>query len=225
MGLVALVLAGGVKGTGTSDVHLSSWASWETSPPAAPTTDAAAPAYAAAPPEPVPSTAVPVPVTTTSLPLDDDWSQTTTTRAPARRAPPSETSEKSGTSETASPVTTRPATTSTTVASTTVLAAPVAPAAQGAPRDHTHERPDHRHRHEARGLASWFNAPDRTCAHTTIPKGTIVTVTRVSTGASTTCKVDQWGPADTTRIIDLSMDTFAKLAPPEKGLIEVILEW
>jgi rare lipoprotein A (peptidoglycan hydrolase) len=37
--------------------------------------------------------------------------------------------------------------------------------------------------------------------------------------------VDQWGPADTTRIIDLSMDTFEKLAPPSVGLIEVVIEW
>ncbi|MGH9224392.1 MAG: septal ring lytic transglycosylase RlpA family protein [Acidimicrobiales bacterium] len=79
--------------------------------------------------------------------------------------------------------------------------------------------------HSARGVASWFNAPDGTCAHTTIPVGTVVRVTRLHNGAVTTCIVDQWGPADTTRIIDLSMDTFEKLAAPEAGLIDVLIEW
>lgn len=75
------------------------------------------------------------------------------------------------------------------------------------------------------GVASWFNAPDGSCAHNVIPKGTIVKVIRLSTGVSTTCKVDQGGPADQTRIIDLSMDTFAKVADPSVGLIEVRIEW
>lgn len=75
------------------------------------------------------------------------------------------------------------------------------------------------------GVASWFNAPDRSCAHNVIPRGTLVKVTRLSTGASTTCTIDQGGPADQTRIIDLSMDTFAILADPSVGLIEVRIEW
>jgi rare lipoprotein A len=76
-----------------------------------------------------------------------------------------------------------------------------------------------------RGWASWFGAPEGTCAHRTLPMGTEITVTRVSTGVSITCVVDDWGPADTTRIIDLSTDTFAELASPDAGLIEVIIDW
>ena len=75
------------------------------------------------------------------------------------------------------------------------------------------------------GPASWFHAPDGTCAHRSIPKGTVVTVTRVSTGVSTTCVVDDWGPADTSRVIDLSFDTFELLASPDSGVIEVTLAW
>jgi rare lipoprotein A len=74
-------------------------------------------------------------------------------------------------------------------------------------------------------VASWFHAPDGTCAHTTIPVGTVVRVTRLSTGVATTCVIDDWGPADASRIIDLSMDTFEKLASADAGLIDVLIEW
>jgi hypothetical protein len=76
------------------------------------------------------------------------------------------------------------------------------------------------------GLASWFDAPDGTCAHRDLPLGTVVKVTRPSTGASTTCRVSDRGPSlATNRVIDLSMDTFAKLASPDAGVIEVRIEW
>lgn len=80
-------------------------------------------------------------------------------------------------------------------------------------------------RHQQRGLASWFDAPRGTCAHRTIPKGTIVTVARADGGATTTCRVADRGPSDQSRVIDLSRDTFAKLAGAEKGLLQVQLRW
>jgi rare lipoprotein A len=126
---------------------------------------------------------------------------TTTTSGPARTAPP----------------TTRPPSTTTTTRpiflALPALGAAVGPAAKP-PLIHSD-----------RGLASWFNAPDQTCAHRTVPKGTEIKVTRVSTGMSTTCEVADWGPADTTRLIDLSMDTFEQLAYADAGLIDVIIEW
>lgn len=76
-----------------------------------------------------------------------------------------------------------------------------------------------------RGLASWYHAPDRTCAHRTVPKGVVIKVTRASTGESTMCAVADWGPADTSRVIDLSMDTFERLAHADSGLMEVLIEW
>jgi rare lipoprotein A len=80
--------------------------------------------------------------------------------------------------------------------------------------------------HSDSGVASWFNAPDGTCAHRTLPMGTKVKVTRVYNGASTTCKVDDRGPTlETGRLIDLSLDTFEKLAAAEAGLIDVTIEW
>jgi hypothetical protein len=80
-------------------------------------------------------------------------------------------------------------------------------------------------RHHQRGLASWFAAPKGTCAHRTIPKGTVVTVVRVDNGVATTCRVADRGPADTSRVIDLSRDTFAKLAGTQKGLLQVSVRW
>lgn len=76
------------------------------------------------------------------------------------------------------------------------------------------------------GVASWFNAPDATCAHRTLPKGTMIKVTRTHNGASTSCRVNDWGPTlETGRLIDLSLDTFEKLAAKEAGLIDVNIEW
>ena len=80
--------------------------------------------------------------------------------------------------------------------------------------------------HNDAGVASWFNAPDNTCAHRTLPFGTMVKVTRPRNGAVAFCKVNDRGPTIATgRLIDLSMDTFEKLAPAEAGLIDVTIEW
>jgi len=76
------------------------------------------------------------------------------------------------------------------------------------------------------GVASWFDAPAATCAHRTLPFGTMVKVTRIRNGASASCKVDDRGPTlETGRLIDLSLDTFEKLADSEAGLIDVRIEW
>jgi rare lipoprotein A len=76
------------------------------------------------------------------------------------------------------------------------------------------------------GIASWFGAPDGTCAHRTLPMGTTVKVTRLHNGAVATCKVADRGPTlETGRLIDLSDDTFEKLAAKEAGLIDVRIEW
>lgn len=112
-----------------------------------------------------------------------------------------------------------PASTSTTVPLTplTTLVERVAPPVAAASAALTHSDS---------GIASWFNAPDATCAHRTLPFGTMVKVTRVHNGASTTCKVNDRGPTlETGRLIDLSLDTFEKLADRGVGLIDVTIEW
>ncbi|MEA2901480.1 MAG: rare lipoprotein [Actinomycetota bacterium] len=132
----------------------------------------------------------------------------------------------------AAPVTTAAPATTTSVVSITLSAAPPPPA-PGAATTTTPPAPPATvastaklYGHNDAGVASWFNAPDNTCAHRTLPFGTMVKVTRVKNGAVAFCKVNDRGPTVATgRLIDLSMDTFAKLAAPEAGLIDVTIEW
>jgi rare lipoprotein A (peptidoglycan hydrolase) len=79
---------------------------------------------------------------------------------------------------------------------------------------------------EQHGAASFYSprAADE-CAHRTLPFGTIVTVTSVATGKSTTCRVGDRGPFIAGRVIDLSRQRFAELAPPSTGVIRVRLTW
>jgi rare lipoprotein A (peptidoglycan hydrolase) len=170
---------------------------------------------------PTPSTTA---VLTASGPLRADPEEKDDTEdAPRARASPTTTDPpapapvtKDGATATSTTTVPPPATTTTTttvaVTLPTILA-PVGPLTTGTATETN------------RGWASWFGAPEGTCAHRTLPMGTEITVTRVSTGVTTTCVVDDWGPADTTRVIDLSTDTFAQLASPEAGLVEVIIDW
>jgi rare lipoprotein A len=76
------------------------------------------------------------------------------------------------------------------------------------------------------GQATWYETDDpAVCAHKTIPMGTVVTVTNVDTGKSTTCKVGDRGPFVEGRIVDLSPESFAQLAPLSAGVINVKLTW
>ena len=75
------------------------------------------------------------------------------------------------------------------------------------------------------GPASWYGAPAGTCAHPSLPLGTVVTVTNLSNGRTTTCRVEDRGPYQGGRIIDLSEATFSQLAPPASGVIEVRISW
>ena len=142
-------------------------------------------------------------------------STTTTTRRAAAASTPSPTT--TGPTPAADPTPVRPTSTTTPLTPLTTLLESVAPPVAAASSAVT--RSDS-------GIASWFNAPDATCAHRTLPMGTMVKVTRIHNGATTTCKVNDRGPTvETGRLIDLSMDTFEKLAAAEAGLIDVTIEW
>lgn len=80
------------------------------------------------------------------------------------------------------------------------------------------------------GKASWYNAKYHEsnpwiCAHKTIPKGIVLTVTNLNTGASITCEVGDRGPYVEGRILDLSKYAFSRLANPSSGLIWVKITW
>jgi rare lipoprotein A len=140
------------------------------------------------------------PATTEAPTTAPDTTAAPTTKAPATTVPPRKAAAKL-----ASPTTT---TTRPKPATTTTAAPAPAPAAN------TQE-----------GGASWYDYNPGECAHQTIPKGTVVTVTRVSTGASTTCVVTDRGPFGAGRIIDLDRATFAQLADPSAGIIQVRITW
>jgi hypothetical protein len=75
------------------------------------------------------------------------------------------------------------------------------------------------------GQASWYSAYSGTCAHPTVPLGTVVTITDLDNGRSTICRVEDRGPFLDGRVIDMSETTFSQLAPLGAGVIEVRLTW
>jgi len=79
--------------------------------------------------------------------------------------------------------------------------------------------------HQQSGEASYYQTYNGTCAHKTLPKGTIVTVTNLANGLSVTCRVADRGPYVGGRIIDLDKETFERLSPPATGIIDVRITW
>jgi len=79
--------------------------------------------------------------------------------------------------------------------------------------------------HEESGQASWYNASTGTCASPNLAFGTVVTVTNTANGLSTTCTVDDRMDPSTGRVLDMSEGSFAKIADPSQGVIEVRLTW
>lgn len=75
------------------------------------------------------------------------------------------------------------------------------------------------------GTASWYDYKVGTCAHKTLPFGTIVTVVNTNSGRSTDCRVADRGPFVGGRIIDLERGVFDNIAPPGAGVIPVRITW
>jgi rare lipoprotein A (peptidoglycan hydrolase) len=142
---------------------------------------------------------------------------TTTTEAAATTAPPE-------------PTTVAVAATTTDAPSTTVAPKPkpklvVVPKSTTttttAPKTTTTTTPPN----SEEGGATWYDYRPGECAHKTIPKGTTVTVTNLANGATTTCVVTDRGPYGDGRIIDLDRSTFAEIADPSAGVIQVRITW
>ncbi len=76
------------------------------------------------------------------------------------------------------------------------------------------------------GEATWYETGHTglTAAHPTLPFGTRVTVTNLANGRSVTVIINDRGPFGG-RIIDLSRDAFALLAPLPSGVCQVRLTW
>ena len=124
--------------------------------------------------------------------------QTTTTQATT-------TKMTTTTTRRAAPTTTRrPTTTTTRRPTTTTTAAP---------------------QHVETGGASYYDTTVGTCAHRTAPMGTIIHVTNVATGQSTTCRVADRGPFVDGRVIDLERSVFAQVCDPSKGVFDARISW
>jgi rare lipoprotein A len=86
--------------------------------------------------------------------------------------------------------------------------------------------------HMLTGKASWYegiatSAEDQAngiygTAHRTLPKGTLIRVTRTSTGASVTVRVNDRGPFHADRAVDLARPAFEKLATLGTGVLSVV---
>jgi uncharacterized protein YabE (DUF348 family) len=77
------------------------------------------------------------------------------------------------------------------------------------------------------GQATWYDPPwtGLTAAHPWLPFGTHVTVTDLATGRSVTVMIDDRGPFSPGRVVDLSPEAFAVLAPLGHGVLHVALSW
>jgi hypothetical protein len=77
------------------------------------------------------------------------------------------------------------------------------------------------------GEASWYSfAPgtELTAAHPWLPFGTVVNVTNIANGESVQVVINDRGPFGG-RIIDLSDEAFARIAPLSQGVCQVRLSW
>ena len=75
------------------------------------------------------------------------------------------------------------------------------------------------------GVASWYHRSGMTAAHRTLPFGTRVKVTNLANGKSVWVTIDDRGPFIDGRIIDLSDDAFAQLAPLGSGTFNARISW
>lgn len=79
--------------------------------------------------------------------------------------------------------------------------------------------------HQQTGKASWYQAPAGTCAHRTLPMGTVLRVTNLGNGMTLSCRVADRGPYIAGRIIDLDREDFDRIASTSTGVIDVRIEW
>jgi len=140
---------------------------------------------------------------------------TSTTAAVALEAPATMlvSAEVETTTTTAPPTTAPPTTVAPQLAVAPPTTQPPAPPTTAAPSN------------AQSGTATWYEGgTSHGCAHLTLPKGTVVTVTAVSSGRSVTCTVDDRGPFGS-HIIDLSPTGFQALAPLSAGVVSVRITW
>jgi resuscitation-promoting factor RpfB len=79
--------------------------------------------------------------------------------------------------------------------------------------------------HVSTGEASWYHRTGLVAAHPSLAFGTQVKVTSMATGRTVVVVINDRGPYIGGRIIDLSDDAFARIAPLGAGTIAVRIAW
>jgi len=162
---------------------------------------------------------------TVAAPPPPSTAATTAPTTAATTAPPTTRKPKPTTT-----VKVRPTTTVTTAPTTTVLdTAPPASAPPSTALVDPGVTIAAANMQDGRGTFHRYDNTDpkwgeRPCAHRTLPKGTIVTVTNVKTGATTWCIVKDRGPYGNA-IIDLDEEQFTEIASVSAGVIDVRITW
>jgi len=144
-----------------------------------------------------PTTAAP----TTAVPTTTTTVQPTTT-----------TSTTAALTTTAPPTTAPPVTAPSTTASQESLATPAAGASGSSGQSET-------------GEGTWYVFEPGGCANNTLPKGTVVTVTNLASGATTTCVVNDRGAFGPPRILDMDETVFSQIGDPGSGVIPIRISW
>ena len=75
------------------------------------------------------------------------------------------------------------------------------------------------------GQGSFYDFTAASCAHKTLPFGTVVRITNLNTGAVASCTIRDRGPFGAGRILDMSKDTFGRIAPLSQGVVPVRIDW
>jgi uncharacterized protein YabE (DUF348 family) len=75
------------------------------------------------------------------------------------------------------------------------------------------------------GEGSHYAFTPSSCAHKTLPFGTVVRITNLNTGAVASCTIRDRGPFGPGRILDMSKDTFSRIAPLSQGVVPVRIDW
>ena len=142
---------------------------------------------------------------------------TTAVAAPTTTAAPVVAQTASVQAKPSTTTTARPRPTTTTTArprpTTTTTAPPPPPSTTTQPSN------------SQTGKASWYDHQAGTCAHRTLPFGTVIKVTNLGNGKSTTCRVADRGPYIEGRVVDLDRTVFSQIASTSAGVIDVRIEW
>jgi rare lipoprotein A len=158
--------------------------------------------------------------------VDNRASRTDANLAPATTAAPTTTTTATARVR---PSTTVPRTPRTTTAArrTTPTTRPAAKATPAAAKPTSSSSPAPAPSGNSQtGGGTWYDAaPPGTCAHQTLPKGTVVHITDLDTGATATCTVEDRGPYASGMILDMAKDVFSQMAPLSQGVIQIRITW